>query len=132
MSGDLVAFLRARLDEDEQAARAAARAERSDSWTTLPDSWGGVLDGGGNRSLAIGYGDVMAPATAAHIARHDPARALREVEAKRRMLGRHHDFQRWCGGCGNDLTYRIDDCPELRDLAAVYADHPSYREEWRP
>jgi hypothetical protein len=62
----------------------------------------------------------------------DPARVLAEVEAKRRVMGRHHNFQGWCAGCGNDLTHRISDCPELRDLAAPYADHPEYREEWRP
>ena len=147
---ELVEFLRARMDEDEAAARAAASAERADAWTTFPGSYGGVLDGTGSRSLAVGYGDVMAPETADHIARHDPARVLAEIEAKRRILARHcaapvppgsewakaypycvaHSYK----GPDGTVTYPVElkNCPELRDLAAAYADHPDYREEWKP
>jgi hypothetical protein len=111
----------------------------------------------------------MAAPTSQHVARHDPARVLAEVKAKRRILHRHrptdpdwvasqrawHDkyggdapFQpkppacAGCGRCGSGgrrgEAYRsyprtpdFTKCPELRDLAAVYADHPDYDPAWR-
>lgn len=126
---DLVQFLRERLDEDEAAARAAADAERADTWTTLPESYGGVLDGTGTRSLAVGYGNVMAPETAGHIARHDPARVLAEVEAKRRVVERCTAVQ---GLLLDDFTAEHLADEVLALIALPYADHPEYREEWRP
>lgn len=66
---------------------------------------------------------------AMHIARHDPARVLREVEAKRLILA-------WCvrmdpepnvGGVLAGEARRI-----TRWLALPYADRDGYREEWRP
>ncbi|MFE4829970.1 DUF6221 family protein [Streptomyces sp. NPDC056672] len=48
------------------------------------------------------------PTIALHVALHDPARVLREVEAKRRLLSRHV------------LS------PATGDLASPYADHPDY------
>jgi hypothetical protein len=40
---------------------------------------------------------------------------LAECAAKRRIVARHSQWER-----------------TLRDLGAVYADHPDYRDEWRP
>jgi len=64
---------------------------------------------------------------------YDAARALREVAAKRRVLARHcadtPPYVEYCRECENT---RLDQCPELWDLAAPYSDHPDYREEWRP
>lgn len=83
-------------------------------------------------------GRLQWEADAAHIARHDPARVLREVAAKRRVLARHHaGSDGSCDGCGYDQEQgpwieRLEDCPELRDMASVYADRPGYREEWKP
>ncbi|MDJ0489131.1 DUF6221 family protein [Rhodococcus qingshengii] len=91
---------------------------------------------------------------AAHIARHDPVRILREVAAKRKIIELHFesnsgmaynkldsDFKvigqtRPCEGCGYDscdyLVTDINDCPELQALAAIYSSHPDFNEEWRP
>jgi hypothetical protein len=80
--------------------------------------------------------------TGPHIARHDPARVLAEVAAKRRVMARHFTppspvrIYAACEGCGYDYgdisqRYDIGDCPELRDMAAVYADHPDYNPAWR-
>jgi hypothetical protein len=131
---DLVQFLRARLDEEEAATRAAARAERADTWTTVPDSHGGVLDGTGTRSLIVGYGDVMAPETATHIARHDPARVLAEVDAKRQIVDRMAGMLAAAEGDSEVDHYGGLDAAEgtLELLALPYADHPDYRDEWRP
>jgi hypothetical protein len=127
---DLVQWLGEQLDEDERIARAAGEAERADAWSILPNSYGGVLDGTGSRSIAVGYGDVMAPATATHIAAHDPARVLREIDAKRDLLrfaeGIHDYHETFTRG----VAARLGET--LRLYALAYADRPGYREEWRP
>lgn len=89
---------------------------------------------------------VATPAEVEHIARHDPARVLAECEAKRRIVGEHVgrnfvtvasfravDAGAACSTCrshdGDSVTWP---CITVRALATVYADHPDYREEWRP
>lgn len=95
---------------------------------------------------------------AEHIARHDPARVLREVEAKRRIIA---EVERWvhfyldddswysCGlaigydetepgsGCDDEDRRGQCDCGldarrlcVLAPLATVYDQHPDYRAEW--
>jgi Family of unknown function (DUF6221) len=135
---DLVEFIEARLNEDEQGAlNTIDREWRPDGanscqvYARLP-----VAD----RTIAWcrnGHEDDFA--NALHIARHDPARVLREVEAKRRVLARHHRDERGaCVGCGwtGDLdearTEAGEDCPELLDIAAPFASHSDYRSEWAP
>jgi hypothetical protein len=119
----LAEFLAARLDEDEAAAKA----------------W-----------LPFGNPDAT---NREHAARHDPARVLREVEAKRQILALHHPSP----GLRHPVTdYHVDICaacdvPELpqaewehidgfdgsiypcdtvRALAAVWSDHPDFDPAW--
>ncbi|NKR75810.1 hypothetical protein GS492_25035 [Rhodococcus hoagii] len=128
MTDDIVTFLRARLDEDGEAARDAA------GW----DPTGSVRDTGLWRREGINsvtdssdrlvlYGDGPAPygAQAEHIARHDPARVLREVEAKRRILDLAGEISR-SGAEFAEQDYRT----VTRALAAVYSDHPDYQPHW--
>ncbi|MEU2724099.1 DUF6221 family protein [Streptomyces smyrnaeus] len=104
---DLVAFLRARLDEEAQAAQGSP-----------VQSW--------NEADFYVSTDLI-PGVRAHIARHDPARVLDEVDAKRRILRWHLD-EECCSVCLDD----VEGCPLFRALALPYASHPDYREEWRP
>jgi len=138
---DLVAFLRARLAEDEQTARAAPAGP----WTyerVFSDLSGAVMDGpliSGEHT--DGYID---PESAAHIARHDPARVLAEVDAKRRIIDQHVAavlpggqvpdviYCPTCNGPDWDMYPMPDGCTTLRLLALPYAGHEDYREEWRP
>jgi hypothetical protein len=163
----IVAFLRARLDE------AAAEAERlgGEEWAwcfSMPS--GGEMHGRLSvvttgtdpftgeetrfshpndpfamlpKDAADRYGDRML-----HIARHDPAHALRDIEAKRRILDLHTptdtptlaDTQ--CPTCvtwdheaaiGDEAARPIaHPCPTLRHEAAVYEQHPDYQATWRP
>lgn len=115
MSDDLVAFLRARLDEDEAAAKLAAR--EGGTWTQDdPQRYPGSISSlGGQVVYAEGAPDEN---QAPHIARHDPARVLREVEAKRAILDEYLAAPGW----PQDVVL----------LAAVYSDHPDYRDEWKP
>lgn len=67
-----------------------------------------------------------------HIARHDPARILREVAAKRSIIAEHRRFmaeerRRMNGWVPNEW-----DLPILKALAAAYSDHPDFCREWHP
>jgi hypothetical protein len=131
-------FVKARLDEDEAAAKAVAPL-------------GHVYDMGGARlDEAFSHGRVryasedgrswLEPDRSAgrHFARHDPARVLREVEAKRAILERHSPIKdllpktSWCVQCTDDRNGYLWPCADVRVLAAVYSDHPDYRAEWKP
>lgn len=122
----LLEFLEARIVEDELAALAA----REGPWGTRTDTIGNREIYSVPREERIGgdsnvFPDAWDEESTAHAVRHDPTRALREVEAKRRGIESH----RWHGpdGCGEDRF-----CPMLAAMAAVYANHPSYRQEWSP
>jgi hypothetical protein len=127
---DLIAFVTARLDEDEAAAKLAAR--EGGAWEQDdPDRRPGAIS-----SLAgpVVY-DEGSPDEyqGAHIARHDPARVLREVAAKRAIVRR-------CGWSVNEPDQYPNGLVSPRallarqnlvDLAAVWNDHPDYRAEWK-
>lgn len=144
MTNDLIAFLRARLDEDEQAARDAA------VWWGDSDEPGEALHW---RRVPCGHiwhnhdssiADEVMPPHADHIARHDPARVLLEVEAKRRLVAEIFEYEATedgelgCCHSADDIAAGqcpgtdLDKLPALRLLALPYADHPDYREQWRP
>jgi len=97
--------------------------------------------------------DEVRTVDAGHIVRHDPARVLREVEAKRAILAGHPFEQGTVGGCcgtchgagrievywdGEEETVEHVDtemvwpCPTVRNLTAAYIDREGFREEWRP
>lgn len=72
----------------------------------------------------------MDPSAAGHIARHDPARVLREVAAKRQIIANEQDRVIEEG----PLPERMRDSIEtdvIALLALPYADHPDYQEAWR-
>ncbi|MFB9681249.1 DUF6221 family protein [Streptosporangium vulgare] len=71
----LSALLRARLDEDERKAKKAAQK-------FFDDAVDGAFVGG------------PSPEDVEHLVHHDPARVLREVEAKRRILDEHAPYWR--------------------------------------
>lgn len=97
----IVEFLRARLDEDEAAARAADVKQGDPEWYATHHIAGHTARSRrDNRPIArvedlAGDDDedvtgiLDGQAASEHIARHDPARVLREVEAKRRILEQH-------------------------------------------
>jgi hypothetical protein len=139
---DLAAFLAERLDEDEAAAKAAIKGGKPEIGTV--GQWNAYLEGGDD-GWAVehdaggkGCGIIGDRAIAEHIARHDPARALREVQAKR-SITEAHDREHYCplpvlpGRHGQLWTPEEGPCWTLLLLAAVWSDHPDYREtEWKP
>lgn len=62
-----------------------------------------------------------------------PTRTMRDVEAKRKIVEEHGANQHRVDPCdAHDPSGRTIPCDTLRFLAAVYADHPDYRDEWKP
>jgi hypothetical protein len=141
MTADLAGFLRARLDEDEQTAR--------DVQDGSPP-WNGQWISDGPHALRTRNGHVLAfstrttdgrdlpldlkPGLVEHWARHDPARVLAEVDAKRRIIAEHPwrrepDWPsgRQCRQCATEWP-----CNTLRLLALPYASDPGYKPEWAP
>lgn len=149
---DLVQFLRARLDEDARIARRASSYDDGAShdvegpegtWACLDETeWFGPSYRGG--VIAPRIGQVNAPELGAHIVRHDPARVLADIDAKRELLKRGDTLFCDCDFADSPPTNPEDrsqeiphhyDCTAYRVaavLALPYADHPDYREEWRP
>lgn len=120
---DLIAFITARLDEDEAAARAAL------SGSADGGVWEIAYPYGGNAAMIRGQGIAMMQEKpqAGHIARHDPARALREVALGRVILAQHGRSPHWRPGDELlDCQYQKWPCPTLRALAAIWSDHPDY------
>jgi hypothetical protein len=147
--GGLIDFLRARLDEDERIARAATPGP----WRHNPGKqW---LDGEAFERYDlsqgqefVGYGGphpftgavastgpadhVQSMKDAAHIARHDPARVLAEVEAKRRILDGYaqaYTSRERLHDTALHLQHHVLGSV-VRLLALPYADHPDYQDGW--
>jgi hypothetical protein len=136
---DLVEFLRARLDEDEQVAREAAEHGE------------GVYDS--PMQATFWSPRVLAEVEAKRliVERHRPI--SEPVEWPDDQTGKGEALV--CSSCGNrDLDgwinwrplvgeagvfpdgvtppYVLAPCETLRLLALPYAEHPDYRQEWRP
>ncbi|AVH58397.1 MULTISPECIES: DUF6221 family protein [Streptomyces] len=130
---DMVRFLRNRYDEDERTARAAMWDEESGVWTARPPQASyeryTVADYCDDGVVVVTPENADADGVGRHIERHDPARVLREVDAKRRILD---DYERYAAERRRELGgWNTDEVsPILTALAVVYADHPDYRPEW--
>jgi len=144
----LIAFLNARLNEDEATAKTATAGPwefegddpTDDEIYSVHD---GIVDLVG---VTVAFTRDRNVANGQHIALHDAARVLREVEAKRAIIaghgppngGRDADRCRVCTaiaytGMGHADARRFRaPCPTLLFLAAVWSDHPDYRKEWKP
>lgn len=148
---DLIAFIRARLDEDEAVAREAASALPGDEgygWRavhryleTHPASGESfIVDTSSELVAQPASARSYDRAVADHIARHDPARALRQVAGARRILDEHSRESdggggAGCGRCDWDhyvLCNEPNACETVRSLGMTWSDHPDYRQEWAP
>lgn len=143
---ELIDFLHARINEDEQTAKKAIDAELSGNgtWRAKDDGtgtglWGYVMSG----HYPICGHDIedVRMAHADHIARHDPARVLREIEAKRAILAQEEEARAHYGhikssathpGVETSIGHVVALATVIRHLAAVYSDHPDYNPEWTP
>lgn len=109
---DIIEFLNARLDED------GARNKQDPTGYHRMDSYHTVVCGYNQ----VEFSDDCICGYA--------ARVLREVEAKRAVLGLHVLGERVCDRCSDDWHTQLRPCRTVKILATVYRDHPNYREEW--
>lgn len=137
---DIIEFLRARYDEDEQIALDAygARWEVGPTFGALNNrvyvrEEGDPIDSVGTCVIAGQVANVpQFRDNAQHIARWDPARVLAEVEAKRQVIDHaelwaatlHETPEGWTEAA--TTAYRMAMAWTLNLLAATYADHPDY------
>lgn len=139
---DLVSWLRAQLDDDEQLARSATCQVGHvvvDTWVQSPelsgDEPGRINDQLGH--TVVHYEDAAPDAhQAAHIVNWDPARVLAEIDAKRRIIERYEDaLSRQTDPDHSQIAADVQVC-EYEDwilpaLLMPYADRDGYRDEWR-
>lgn len=134
MSVELVAFLRARIDEDERAA-----------WLAMGRRWAitgsRVVDAQADRAVrdvVAGWSPALIAEVPAvegnrkHIARHDPTRVLADVEAKRQIISEYLAEGHNPTGEMRDYGYEAGLERALELLALPFEDHPDYRQEWKP
>lgn len=148
----LVEFLNARIADDKREARAAISGQADPE-----NGWG--VEG---RAVTPHVGIIHEGVQRAHVAKWNPARVLAECEAKRRIVELHESwpvlvqqqptFEPIDDADPSRLTIRASQqlawlteqeyrdrfgdepptAPMIRVLALMYADHPDWREEWRP
>lgn len=157
---DILAFINARLDEDEAVAKALV-VPAHDKHMPHPELSEWSYDGDEvfytptpemleqkyySRWNVTQDGEGLLPSVdedeGAHIARHDPARVLRQVAALRVVV--EHSLQsmatvdgEW--GCchsaeeiakGNCLYEKPDKDEGIRAIASIWSGHETYRQEW--
>lgn len=143
---DLVAWLRRQLDREAGDALLIPGGGYQAAWWTT-HRHGDYVDGAlaeiRQHDLPVGETEEDGPEVSVagymawgrnedeHVARWCPARVLREVEAKRRIIDQCEDSIRVEdeADCGDRVeAWSL----AVRLLALPYADQPGYREEWRP
>lgn len=126
-------FLLARIAGDEAVARAATPGP----WETMTEETADgeniyyTVEHGRAQLCDMSSTSMQGRSDAEHIARHDPARVLAECAAKRAIVEQWNDpasFGPFSDAVGVGIAEGIDTA--LRALAAVYTDHPDYRQEW--
>lgn len=151
-----VEFLTARYDEHEQTAKSAMWTDEAGVWRVFHGTeryerqWV-VEDALGAGVAIVQAEDSDNEGISQHIARHDPASVLAEVESKRAILAEHPVMSGYddrvreiliCGTCSATETdqagheWRIGTpypCTTVRLLALPYAaSHPDYDPAWSP
>ena len=144
MTTTLTAFLLARIAEDEAVARSATQGSPSGDGY---GPWRESFDGDRPAVSVFGYpGDRVIVrfdeyTDQDHVIRWQPERVLAECEAKRRIVDdrtyateelRPTDTPGRFDRVQVRVPYAIDDEELLGLLALPYADHPDYRQEWKP
>ncbi|MCX5601590.1 DUF6221 family protein [Streptomyces phaeochromogenes] len=131
---DLVQWLGQQLDEDERIAEAASPGP----WRPNEESDEVLAVDGITVADGFALSGRQLRATTEHIARHDPARVLREVAVTRRAI---ESFERCSYSVGtaphedmrNVALAKVDTWRFVLRLRALsYADWPGYKEAWRP
>lgn len=129
-AGGICGFIEARLDEEYAAARDLIESESAAAeWyemtsgvlvtgpPTADDTWDGTFAIGDSRITRF-------------IAGHDPARVLREVEAKRKIVARYQASLGYDNAEDEARCWLLGEIVEA--LASAWSDHPDYDPKWTP
>lgn len=139
----IVEFVLARLADDEAAARAAMEGMGiqtgepwSGVWSTGGSCQSGLIEDSAGGVVVYDEG-LPSAGQAAHIARHDPARVLREVEWKRDILRRYvalrgyaaRPYDKESSAKRRQLLLNALELA-LEAMAHGWRDHQDFRPEW--
>ncbi|MEN6535086.1 MAG: DUF6221 family protein, partial [Bryobacteraceae bacterium] len=129
--GSISDFIEARLAEDEGIAREAADLDaEGPSWRVRKIRDDGMyVFGEGQAAPPGGKLGMSEDAQTIHVARHDPARVLRQCAALRWTL----DLIKgnWEDNLGSvDRASEADRVNDLAMIAAIWSGHPDFRQEW--
>jgi hypothetical protein len=124
---ELVQFLRARLDDDESYARNSF-GDHNGAGPEWHELWSEALNIGDDEDLVMTNDSQVSR----FMERHDPARVLREVEARRRIVYLAVQVPSLTGKFDLFDNSRDGWAEVLKQLAVSYSDHRDYRAEWRP
>lgn len=130
---DIVAFLHARLNEDEQIAQSAAPGP----WTVtkLYSDVFSVTDSTGHDVANESSNGLLETGNAQHMARQHPPRTLAEVAAKRRIIdycrnaievGEIHPNTTW----NDDAAGAVIGAHVLALMTLPYQDHADFDSAW--
>lgn len=142
-------FIAARLDDDERIAAEARDAETTDGdpaeWfvsdreieaaavtSGLPIDWNDP-----RRHGQVCYNEgYPREAQAEHIALHDPARELLQVEATRQIflavLEYEGQWEQFVSDHPNAPAAQLERIRAVRVIASIWSKHPDYRPDWAP
>lgn len=136
---ELTEFVEARLAEEQAAAEAAAEDvgdpdwigsfESGHPWRYAEHGSGVYADNDGIASGATLAAWTPSESVQVHIARHDPARVLRDVETTRRIVEMHpvyHEGEDGCTWCRS----RSGACETQRLVASRWDWHADYDPAW--
>lgn len=131
---NIMEFLLARLDDEEAIANNALHAdatepgvwmtEHHDSEFNLEPNHCHIAEDRAGHYWTVAS-EVFIP-NAEHMARHDPARVLRDVAAKRAVIAALMEIP---AEHGKDAGFRAIG-KSIPAMAAVYSDHSDYQKEW--
>jgi hypothetical protein len=132
----LADFLLARIAEDEALARQVITDIDADEqgrweWVEYPYEGGSPQRLGSLAESKSGYDPGWGWTELVN--HYDPARVLAECEAKRRIVERYLDTKAEAERHDNEYAAEwlgLETALEI--LTLPYADHPDYREDWRP
>lgn len=134
---ELADFLRARLLERRAVAEAASNLQDD------PEHGWGISDSGGEyaptekrRWITPHIGVLYEPESADHVVANNPAVILADIDAKVAIVDAYVSAEKildaWACPDDRDIG-RSDGIEEaIRYLALPFAEHPGYKEDWRP
>lgn len=121
---ELKAFLEARITEDEAVAKTVFGTDLAyATWAYEGNEVFAPREGERHSRTCL---PAVDEGIGRHIARHDPARALAEVAAKRSLVELYGALSaQWAPNVDYGFASTT-----LRTLVAVYSSHPDYQKEW--